>query len=86
MVDEPGRRASVHVHVIWRSGALYYADGRTLKIGLGNHSGRDRGPIIAIAGLGGEGSITCDVIEALGRPYEYDKGVLEELTDLRTQD
>lgn len=35
--------------------------------------------------LVGKESITCYVIEALGRPYEYDEGVLEELTDIRAQ-
>lgn len=50
-----------------------------------NDGDRLCGPIFTIAGPRWEGSITCYVIEALGRPYEYDEGVLEELTDIRAQ-
>jgi hypothetical protein len=40
---------------------------------------RSCGPSIA-SGLSRGGSITCDVIEALGQLHEeYDEGILEEL-------
>lgn len=35
--------------------------------------------------IGKEASHVSDVIEALGRPYEYDEGVLEELTSIWVQ-
>lgn len=59
--------------------------GCTLEGGLGMMVIRRCGPIFTIAGLGWEGSITCGVIEALGRPYEYDDGVRGGFTDIRAR-
>lgn len=63
---------------MWRSRAPFFANEQTLEVGLGLMATGSADRISP--GWVMKEPIIHDVTEALGRPYEYDKGVLEELT------